>query len=272
MKENIRFARKSARAALHGDAAVLARLVLAELRQAIEIDLDVAAHEQIEPAVAIVVGESAAGGPPARGDARLFRDVGERSVVVVVIETVFSKGGDVEILPAVAIDVGGAHTHAPARMSDARLVGDVFEAAFAEVVIERAARSRRVLRGFNGQRVDEVHVRQAVVVVIEQRNAAAHRFDDVLFFRSGVMLECDAGFGGDVAKQDGRRLRGDRRREAGQQRDRADDPAHHRGRSDGAAPRKALIRASVSRNFCWYSSTCFRAFSSSPSRAYARLN
>ena len=54
------FALQAARSALHGNAAVLARLVLAELRQVREIDLHVAADEQIESAVAIVVGEAAA--------------------------------------------------------------------------------------------------------------------------------------------------------------------------------------------------------------------
>ena len=127
-EEEVGLAGQPARAALHGDAAVLAGLVLAELGQVLQVDLHVAADEEVEVAVAIVVGEAAARPtsrrprtPAARGD------VGERAVAVVAIELVAAEGGDVEVLPAVAVDVGGADAHAPARMADAGLVGDVLE-------------------------------------------------------------------------------------------------------------------------------------------------
>src|SRR5205823_12651393 len=100
-----------ARTALDGDAAVLARLVLAEFRQMREIDPDVAAHEQVEAAVAIVVGEPAARRPAAAAHARLRGDVGKRAVVVVAIEMIAAEGRDVDVLPSVSVDIGGADTH-----------------------------------------------------------------------------------------------------------------------------------------------------------------
>ena len=208
VKENIRFARKSARAALHGDAAVLARLVPAEIRQMIEIDFDVAADEQIEPAVPIVIGEAAACGPAPGGHTGLLGDVRERAVMVVAVEPIPAQGGDVEVFPAVTVDIGRAHAHAPTGMSDSRLVSHVLEFAGPQIPIERAARRGRPLRGVHGQRIHEVHIDQAVVVEIEQRDAAAHRLDDVPLVRRGVMLEGDAGFRGDVVEQRHRRRRG----------------------------------------------------------------
>ena len=61
------------RAALHGDALELAGLALAELRQRVEPHVDVVGHEQIEPAVVVVVGERRAGRPSRIADAGLLR-------------------------------------------------------------------------------------------------------------------------------------------------------------------------------------------------------
>ena len=265
MKQEIRFARESPRAALHGDAAVLARLVPAELRQMIEIDFDVAADEQIEPAVPIVIGEAAAGGPSAAGNTRLLRDVGERAVVIVAIQAVFPESRHVQIFPAVAVHVGGAHAHAPAGVGEPRLVGDVGEFAVPEVAIQRAARRRRILRRRNGQRIDEVDVEQPVAVVIEQRDAAAHRFDDVFLLGRRVMLKGNPRFSGDVAKQDRLRRRerqGARSHSAGE----CDNGSHYRNLSLDVAARSVFIRSSASRSFCWYNCTCRFAFASSPVR------
>ena len=201
VEEQVPLARQAARAALHGDAAVLAGLVLAELGQMREIDLHVAADEQIEPPVAIVVGEAAARRPSSDRDAGLLGDVGERAVAIVAIQMVAAERGHVEILPAVAVHVRRADAHAPARVADAGLVGDVLESSVAEIAIERAARRVRIVGGVHRQRVHEVDVRQPVVVVVEERHAAAHRLDDESLFRRGVMLERNAGFARDVAKE-----------------------------------------------------------------------
>src|SRR6185295_12016809 len=150
--EEVAAARQAARSALHGDAAELAGLVFAELGQLVEVDLDVAADEEVEIAVAVVVREAAAGGPAAALDAGRRGDVGEGAVAAVPVEVVGAQRGDVEVLPAVAVDVGDAGAHAPAGVSDAGLDRDVDEAAVAEVAVERAGRRRRLLRGVDGER------------------------------------------------------------------------------------------------------------------------
>ena len=62
-----------ARAALHREALVLAGLAFAELRQRVEPHVDVVGHEQIEPAVVVVVGKRRAGGPSRIADAGFLR-------------------------------------------------------------------------------------------------------------------------------------------------------------------------------------------------------
>ena len=71
--ERVAVAGQSARAALHGDALELAGLVLAELRQVVEVEVDVVGDEQIEIAVVVVVDERRAGGPARVADAGLLR-------------------------------------------------------------------------------------------------------------------------------------------------------------------------------------------------------
>src|SRR5205807_1530615 len=91
VEQEIGLARQAARSALHRDATVLAGLVLTELRKVIEIDLDVAADEQIQIAIPIVISEAAARRPSARCNAGLFGNVGKRPIVIVSIEAVFAE-------------------------------------------------------------------------------------------------------------------------------------------------------------------------------------
>jgi hypothetical protein len=180
---------------------MLAGLALAELRKVLEVDLHVAAHEEVEVAIAVVVREAAARGPATTGHPRALRDVLERAVVVVPVEVVRTERGHVEVVPAVAVHVGHAHAHPPARVAHPRLVRDVLELSVPEVPIERAARGLGILGRVHGQGVHEVDVHQPVVVEIEESHAAAHRLHDVLLLRGRVMLEGDAGLEADVAEE-----------------------------------------------------------------------
>ena len=99
--------------------AVLAADVAAE-GVVVHSRIDVVDDEQIDVAVAIDVGERAAGAEHRRaGDACRFGDIGEAFARVVLIERVRPDAGDVEIDPAVVVDVGGAGAHAVADVRDA---------------------------------------------------------------------------------------------------------------------------------------------------------
>ena len=200
-EQEIGGARQAPRSTLDGDAAVLAGLVLAELRQVVQVELDVPANEQVEVAVAVVVGEAATGRPAGGRHAQVLRHVGEGALAGVAVQPVPADPGDVDVLPAVAVDVGDAQPHAPAGMGNTGLGGDVAKRAVAQIAVESARRRLRVVRGVDRERVDEVDVQQAVAVVVEQPDAAAHRLDDVLLLGRRVVAEGDAGGFRDVAEQ-----------------------------------------------------------------------
>ena len=214
-EEQVPLPREPARAALHRDAAIRAggaaplalhaRAALAEDREAREVHGHVAAHEQIEVAVAVVVREAAAHRPAARGDAGLRGEVREGAVAVVAVVGVAAEAGHVDVLPAVAVDVGRAHAHRPGGVSDAGPVGHVLEPPVAEVAVEHAARGLGVARRRHLGRRGQVDVEQAVVVVVEEGEPGAHRLHDVVLLRGGVVLDADAGLARDVAEDGLRR-------------------------------------------------------------------
>src|SRR5436305_4167817 len=99
-----------------------------------EIDLHVAADEQIETAVVVVVREAAPRRPAAPGHARCRSDVREGAVAAISIQVIGTERGDVEVFESVAVDVSGTRTHRPSGMADSSLVGHVLELAVSEVV------------------------------------------------------------------------------------------------------------------------------------------
>ena len=100
--------------------------------------------ENIEPAVAIVVGDADAHAGLlvavfAVGDARDDSNIGERAVVIVAEQNARLRiDGDVDVGPAVVVEIVGDRGDrvARARLEDAGFFGDVGESAVAVVVIE----------------------------------------------------------------------------------------------------------------------------------------
>ncbi len=96
---------------------------------------------------------------------------------------------DVEVLVSVVVVVADGYAHAISDTLQAGLYGHIFKRAVLFLVIQAVPvfgigllRHRR-LRGRIGERsaVDKEHIEQAVIVVIKQRDARAHGFDQVLF-------------------------------------------------------------------------------------------
>src|SRR5207248_7245897 len=87
----------------------------------------VAEHEQIGPAVVVVVGPDRAGGGPGRvGHPRGHRHVGEGAIAVVVVQVAAAPVvGHIEVQAAVAVVVGPRGAGAAGRwaLSGGRVVG-----------------------------------------------------------------------------------------------------------------------------------------------------
>ena len=149
--------------------------------------LDVACDVEVQIAVAVGIEERASGAPAAGGDAGAGRHLLERAVATIAEQRVRSPVGDVEIEEAVAVEIAGARAAAPGGEIHARLPGDVLELPSPEVAIEGIAMwdtltCRRELGA--GHQVD---VEQSVAVVVEQGDAAAGRFEDVVLGRSAAI-------------------------------------------------------------------------------------
>ena len=116
MEEGVTGAFQSARTALHGDAAIHAIGRAAELRQIVEMEVDVICDHQVDISIAVVVAEGCAGRPAAIGDAGFGGDVSECAVAVVVIENVAAEASYVEIWPAIIVVVADRAAHRQARL------------------------------------------------------------------------------------------------------------------------------------------------------------
>ena len=170
-----------------------------------EAPIHVASDEEVEPAVVVVVEEPGARAPSAGRHTGAFRDVGERAVAIVAIERVSAVVGDVEVCEAVVVVVADRDAHAVVVLRHAGETGllrDVDERAIRVLVIEAIPEVRVGLVGQFARRhrvvdlraVGEEHVQAAVVVVVQQRHAAAHGLHQILVRRRGVaMCEVDAG-------------------------------------------------------------------------------
>ena len=183
---------------------VLARCVFAEDREIVQVEIDVVRNEQIDEAVVVVVAEGQSRSPALVAvETGFLRHVRKRPVVVVVVEHDSAEAAYGEVGPAIVVEVANGHAHRPAGIADACLVGDVRKGAIVIVVIERAARSRPGLVHRDAGRVGEVQVRISVVVVVDDRDSAAHGLDDIARFRTREMIEVNTGGSRDIDQTSG---------------------------------------------------------------------
>src|SRR5262249_1142765 len=100
--------------------------------------------------------------------------------------------------PTVAVKVCGQHTHGPAGIAHSRAVGHIGEGTVAVIMVERAPRTLWVGSRFHSERVREINVEAAILVVIEQGDSTAHRFHNVFLRWSGNVSEVDTRRVGDI--------------------------------------------------------------------------
>ena len=138
-------------------------------------------HQQIEPAVVVVVEPAGGRRPFAAAEARPLGDVLEAAVAAVVQQLVARDAGDEEIDVAVVVVVGGRRTHGVAGAAHARCRGHVGELHAAVVAIEPIGVAVAALgeRGHLGA-IGEEDIWPAVAVVVEDGHAARDALGVVL--------------------------------------------------------------------------------------------
>ena len=146
-----------------------------------EIEVDVVGDEQVETAVAVVVDERRARSPsePRVLQAGALGQLGKRSVAVVAIQAVLAVVGDEQVLVAVIVVVARGGALAPAVRADARPGRHVLERAVAFVAIQVRRWLATLREPFERGAVDEEDVQSAVVVVVEDRDAAPGGLEQV---------------------------------------------------------------------------------------------
>src|SRR5207247_6623749 len=124
----------------------------------------------------------------------------ECAVAIVAIEHLIAVIGNEQIDGAVVVVVAGADALPPSASAHARLLSDVHECAVAAVSIQMAPRRGVAGRGFETGAVDEKNVGPAVVVVIQDRDASAGGFEDVVLgvFAADDRARGQTGGGGQV--------------------------------------------------------------------------
>ena len=119
-------------------------------------------------------------------------------------QVVLADARDEQVRAVVVVDVADAHAHAVHRHVEADFLRDVLELVAAKVLVQDHRR-QRLLGVVAGKQagLDEQDVGLAVAVVIEDRDAAAHRLGEQLAAGRTVHVpERDARVGRDVGELD----------------------------------------------------------------------
>src|SRR5262249_22271087 len=138
MKERVARAAHPSGAALHRDTLVLARLVLAELRQVVEVVVHVIGDEEVQPAVIVIIYEGRSSRPSRVVYAGGPGNISERPITIISEEVVRSQTGDIEVIETIVIVIADGGAHSPAHVADTGLVRYIGKCPVAVVVIERA--------------------------------------------------------------------------------------------------------------------------------------
>ena len=132
--------------------------------------------------IEVVVDERAPGLPShtRQSDSRGFRDVAKGAVPFIAIEHAPAVMRNEQVAMGIVVVVADADALGPAAAIESRLAGDVCEPKLAQVAIEAARGTRVASRRIQSRRAGDEHVLQTVVIEIEDGDAGAGGFEDVL--------------------------------------------------------------------------------------------
>ena len=192
------------------------RLLLAAVNILLEAPIEIAADEQVELAVVVVVEKAGARAPSGGRHSRLRRHILKRAVAAIPVENIGTIGGQVEILKSVVIIIadGDAHSVPGPDPGQARLLGDIGEFSVAIVPVEPIPVLGVALVDFRPRRhrvlepgaVSEEDIEIAIVIVVKKRDASAHCLQQVLVGGWRILMpEIDAGRGSDLLEHAGLR-------------------------------------------------------------------
>src|SRR6267378_7427312 len=187
--------REAAWSARDRDAAVLAKRSAAEFRKVVQIEIHVIRNVQVQQPVAVVVAESGTRAPASRiSNTRLRRHVAKCSITIVLIKEGAGETRNIKVVPAIVVVIPYRRSKAPAAVRQTSLLCHVGKCAVMVVVVELARGTLSRLHVLESGTVDQIDIRPAIVVVIEEGDPATHRFHDVeLLCTTAGQAKVDAG-------------------------------------------------------------------------------
>src|ERR1700674_2920117 len=138
----------------------------------VRVKFHVARNEQVQQAIAVVIAPRRSCGPSSQCHTGFLRHVRKRSIMIVVVEAVFSKIRDIDVRPAIIIVIAYSYAEAPPLVRYTCFVRNVSESAVVIVVKQHGARSGflPLQRGKRGT-VEQIDVQPPVVVKVDQGHA-----------------------------------------------------------------------------------------------------
>ena len=138
----------------------------------VRVKFHVARNEQVQQAIVVVIAPRRSCGPSSQCHTGFFRHLRKRAIVIVVVETVFSKIRHVDVRPAIIIVVAHGYAEAPSLVRYTCFFRNVGESAVVIVVKQHAARSGFFpFQGSKRGTVEQIDVQPAVVVIVDQGHA-----------------------------------------------------------------------------------------------------
>src|SRR5437588_233407 len=153
----------------------------------IEIEVHIIGDVEIEEAIVVIITEGGACAPSSGiSHASFRRDISERAITIVAIEHCTIYISNVEIFPAVIVEVADGGAKAPTAVPYPCFRADIGEGAIVIIPVELAGVAFVRMKILQRGTVDQEDIHPAVVVVVENCNAAAHGFHDVTLFRAAA--------------------------------------------------------------------------------------
>ena len=180
VKQVIAFARQSSRPAHHVDPSELAKIrgnpSLPGNRRILDVVLHIPGHEQIQQTVAVVVAPRRPRRPSPQRHARLLRDVRKSPIVIVVVQAVLPEIRHINIRPPVVVVVAHRDAESPSFVRYSRFLRHIRKGPVMIIVEEhRSWRSFFSLHGLDRGSIQQVNIKPAVIVVVQQRYAGSNR-------------------------------------------------------------------------------------------------
>ena len=153
----------------------------------VNIDRNITRHEEIDQAVAVIVRPCRAGAKTTHSQTGLLGYIFELTVPLIAIKHIPTEARDINILPSIVIKIHHRYAHSPALFCQPCRLRNIGKLQTCVLMVERDHGIAALAIPIDRRSVDGDYVELAVVITVDEANAAAHRFNDVPFFWGGVV-------------------------------------------------------------------------------------